>query len=310
MMISSPTKDEGGAFFHSNGLAPASRPSAATGQATIDPGATYGTKRLASCREELERSWCGARPDLRCVSHDGSGSEDCCEADGRAKRRRTLQWNDANDETMTDRSFVRGTRISSSNRPPRASARPQVKAGWYEGEVDAGGNRHGRGITKHDDGTEYEGPYSDDLMCGEGGRYKFIVEKHLVPNPRHNGSHLSRQIEKTFEGSFRADVPHGVGTFVTKTVDTAPQAVTSAPPDVRSTEVVYDVGVHNSHENGRAVGEGVRIIYSTEYAGGLCSPRMDCYRLYNGENTSVRLGPSYATWVFQSMGVEFPKPSM
>jgi len=320
MMITT-TSTEGGALFHSDCFAPAFHPGAAASEATYqppNPNSIHGLKRLASCREELERSWLGGtRSDLHCVSSSSSscGEDSLEESNRRVKRRRTLQTNNSNDEMMVmDCSLVRGVRISPSNRPPRPQphvqslARPQVKAGWYEGEVDALGNRQGKGTTKHDDGTEYEGPYLQDVMEGPDGRYKFITTKHLVPNPYQNGSNLYRQIERSFQGSFKNDMPHGKGLVVTKTVDSAPQALGSTPIDVRLMEVVYDVGMHSSERHGKAVGEGVRIIYSTTNADDRSTLEMNCFRLFNGESTDVHLAPSYAKWVFQCMDMDFPVP--
>eukprot|EP00579_Thalassiosira_antarctica_P001276 CAMPEP_0201867498 /NCGR_PEP_ID=MMETSP0902-20130614/1699_1 /ASSEMBLY_ACC=CAM_ASM_000551 /TAXON_ID=420261 /ORGANISM="Thalassiosira antarctica, Strain CCMP982" /LENGTH=320 /DNA_ID=CAMNT_0048392653 /DNA_START=375 /DNA_END=1337 /DNA_ORIENTATION=+ len=320
MMITNPSKE--GARFHSNGFAPAGHPSAATTQVIGAPNSMHGTKRgLASCREELERSWQGVtQPQqfLRCVTNDVVGSsymEDSLESNSRVKRRKTLQSNYSNDDIMMESSFVGGKRISPFNRPqvqvqqPQALMRSQVKAGWYEGEVDAPGNRHGKGITKHDDGTEYEGIYVNDVMEGSNGRYKFATTRHLVPNPRHNGSHLHRQIETSFEGSFKNDVPTGVGMIITKTVDCAPQALGSTPVDVRFMEVMYDVGMHNEEVEGKAVGEGVRIIYTTTNIDGRSTLEKNCFRLNSGENTNMRVAAGYAAWMLQAMNVDFPVPS-
>mmetsp|Transcript_16290 Transcript_16290/g.26372 ORF Transcript_16290/g.26372 Transcript_16290/m.26372 type:complete len:320 (+) Transcript_16290:333-1292(+) len=315
MMITSPT--ERGKHFHFNGFAPAAgHPNDTMMQAIGQQPTNPNLKRLASCREELERSWRGTQPDLHCVSNDGSGCEtDYLENSGRVKRRRTLQSNsngydDA--DMMMNCSFVSGTRISPTNRPrqpqPQALTRPQVKAGWYEGEVDAAGNRHGKGITKHDDGTEYEGPYVNDVMEGSNGRYKFITAKHSVPNPHQNGSLLYRHIEKSFEGSFKNDMPDDKGMIITKTVDTVPQVLGSMPIDVRFMEVTYDVGVYRSEEDGKVVGEGLRVIYSKNYVDGRGTLTKNCFRLFNGENTHVRVGESYANWVFQCMNMDFPQP--
>lgn len=316
MMITNSTEE--GARFHSNGFAPAGHPSAATTQIIgkpTDPNSMHGTKRcLASCREELERSWQGVtQPQqyLRCVTN-----EDSLESNSRVKRRRTLQSNYSNhDDMMMEGSFVGGKRISPFNRPqvqvqqPQALMRSQVKAGWYEGEVDALGNRHGKGITKHDDGTEFEGPYVNDVMEGSDGRYKFATTRHLVPNPRHNGSHLHRQIETSFEGPFQNDVPNGAGMIITKTVDCAPQVLGSTPVDIRFMEVMYDVGMHKKEVEGKAVGEGVRIIYSTTNIDGRSTLEKTCFRLNNGENTNMKVAAGYATWMLQAMNVDFPVPS-
>ncbi|KAL7530759.1 hypothetical protein ACHAWF_003500 [Thalassiosira exigua] len=292
---------------------PVMHPGSAAGHpAATNPNASHGTKRLASCREELERSWQGA--NFPCVSDGDSFS---LGDEGRAKRRRTLAPSSSSastDDEAMDGSFVKGTRISPTNRPPRAprpasdESRPkEVKAGWYEGEVDALGNRHGRGVTKHDDGTEYEGPYVRDVMEGPGGRYQFVTTLRIVPDLPWNGSHLHRRIEKSFVGSFRDDMPHGVGMFVTKTVDCAPQVLGSKPLDVRFMEVVYDVGVHKG-PSGKAVGEGMRIIYTATYAKGKSSLEETCYRLYGGEVTSTKVAHGYAAWMLQCMDLDYPVP--
>eukprot|EP00581_Thalassiosira_minuscula_P006792 CAMPEP_0183707766 /NCGR_PEP_ID=MMETSP0737-20130205/4241_1 /TAXON_ID=385413 /ORGANISM="Thalassiosira miniscula, Strain CCMP1093" /LENGTH=316 /DNA_ID=CAMNT_0025935495 /DNA_START=642 /DNA_END=1592 /DNA_ORIENTATION=- len=311
MMISSPTND--GARFN-NGFVPA-----AGAVAPSHPNSNHGLKRLASCREELEQSWQGVTPQyLHCVSTDGSQSDTSAEGffQRRTKRRRTTQeLNPANNngDMMMECSFVGGHRISPDNRPPvlqpepQDSTRPQVKAGWYEGGVDARGNRHGRGITKHDDGTEYEGPYVEDVMEGPAGCYQFATTRHLVPNPRANGSHLHRQVEKSYEGCFKNDMPHGAGVIITKTTDCAPQVLGSMPVDVRFMEVVYDVGMHKSEGNGKAVGEGVRIIYTMTKNDGIVESQRTFFRLINGENTNLHIAHGYANWILQCMNVPFPE---
>lgn len=318
---------KGAARFHSSGFAPPRQPSsAATAPMVIGSGnqpptnPIHGTKRLASCREELERSWQqGTGPtnqELHYISNASSSEDFVGDCSSRVKRRRTLQYqssnnysNDDNDDTMmTDGSFVRGTRISPFNRPPTnpSTTHSQVKAGWYEGEV-AQGNRHGRGITKHDDGTEYEGPYVNDIMEGPSGRYQFITTRHLVPNPRQNGSTLHRQIEKSFVGTFQSDTPSGVGMVITKIVDCAPQALCgpTSPLDIRFREVMYDVGMHKNN----AVGEGVRIVYTTTNVEGRSTLAQNCFRMQNGEITPMRLALDYAQWMCSCMGVPFPSPS-
>jgi len=303
-----------------------------------------GNKRLASCREELEQSWqdvgCGSgsvgvgsggnvapmsKTTLRCISYDGpfehNDDEDedmtmCGGADNssRVKRRKTLPLDVVDDDTMTAStmecsSYVRGHRVSPTYcRPPRTLVDTPVKAGWYEGSIDEFGNRHGNGITRHDDGTEYEGPYVRDVMEGVGGKYKFITERRLIPDPNRLGSTLHRQIEKSFEGIFEKDVPRGAGMFVTKTVDCAPQVLGSDQLDIRFMEVVYDVGMYNHKST--AVGEGVRIIYSTSNSDGRSTLEKTCYRLMNGVNTNLKVSPDYATWVCNCMGIsDIPVPS-
>jgi len=294
-MLTSPTED---ARFHSSdGFAPARHPASTQviGNATATyPNATHGTKR-PSCRAELELSW-GTQNYVRCVSNDDNPPE----SNRRVKRRKC---------GMAESSFVEGKRISPCSgqiqHQQQAIARPQVKAGWYTGEVDALGQRHGKGTTKHYDGTEYEGAYFDDLMDGPCGRYKFLITQHMVSNPRQSGSHLHRQIEKSFVGSFKDDMPHGAGMVITKTMDCAPQVLGSMPVDVHFMEVIYDAGMYT----GKVVGEGVRIIYTTTNFGGSSTLEMTCFRLMNGENTHLKVAPSYASWMLQCMDVEFPSPS-
>mmetsp|Transcript_39433 Transcript_39433/g.94845 ORF Transcript_39433/g.94845 Transcript_39433/m.94845 type:complete len:305 (-) Transcript_39433:413-1327(-) len=298
---------KGAARFHSNGFF-LSHPSSAKAQAEKPTAAIsmHGRKRLASCRDELERSWQGGSStsrDFYCISSSES-SDDNTGGGSIAKRRKTIKSNYSNDDDMIDCSFARGVRICQSNRPPsRPETGSLVKAGWYEGEVNALGLRHGKGVTKHDDGTEYEGCYVNDIMCGEGW-YKFVTTKHMVPNPHQHGSHLHRQVEKSFKGAFKEDVPHRAGMVITKTVDWAPLVLGSAF-DVRFREVVYDVGMHQN----KAVGEGVRIIYTTTNVDGRSTLEKSCYRLHNGESTTMKVAPDYAAWMVGCMGLDFPSPS-
>lgn len=291
----------------------------------IEPTApNHSLKRLASCREELERSWqqggngaaSATTQELHhCVSSDGGISDDAFETP-RTKRRRTFRPQVSSDDhdMMTMECASSQARIVRQHRISTAARNNlQVKAGWYEGEIDALGNRHGLGTTKHDDGTEYQGPYSKDAMEGPNGTYKFVPERHLVPNPRHNGTHLQRQIEKSFVGSFKSDYPDGAGMIVTKTIDCAPQVLSSAPLEVFHMEVVYDMGMHNFKSKGEAVGEGVRVIYSvTASAIGRRAPlAMTCFRLNGGESTNMKVAPGYAAWMVQCMGMELPEaPTM
>ena len=179
-------------------------------------GGAGGMKRLASCREELERSWQLSNSisndntnnnnmmiqdsisssnnnnnnTLRhCISNDNdmgmtsaSDDEDNTDYGTRVvKRRRTIHATNftnglSNDMTMMEDhhcGMVPGTtraiRISPATRPRQTEV--PIKAGWYEGEMDRNGARHGQGITRNDDGTEYEGPYDKDIMEGSDGRY-------------------------------------------------------------------------------------------------------------------------------------------
>lgn len=129
-----------------------------------------------------------------------------------------------------------------------------------------------------------------------------------MPNPQQNGSHLHRQVEKSFVGNFDQDVPNGQGMSITKTIDCAPQVLGSEPMDIRYMEVVYDVGMYNG-PMGEAVGEGVRIIYSTMNADGRSTLELTCYRLIAGNNTNFKVDVPYARWMLQCMNVEFPCPT-
>lgn len=301
MMLTSPTNAKD-ARFHSNGFAPARHPAAtpALGPSLApDPTAGHGLKRLASCREELERSWGTDHDSLRCVSHDGAASP---EGRRQAKRRKS---GPAGGARVAGQRILPRSGAPPPSPSPAAQARPPVKAGWYAGEVDVRGRRHGRGTTTHDDGTAYAGAYFEDLMDGPGGRYTFPTTQHWVPNPHQNGSHLCRHIEKSFEGSFKYDAPHGAGMIVTKTVDRVPPAAAGATPvDVRFLEVVYDAGMYK----GKVVGEGVRIVYTATHVGGRSTLEKLCFRSMHGENTGVRVAPSYADWMLQCLNLECPSP--
>lgn len=283
------------------------------------------TKRLASTREDLEKSWqlvpqddntvhnFVRGPSLRhCISNDNdlgmTSEEDESYNESRVKRRRTIPATQSNyDNIMMDE----GVSLLATNKPIRISpsSRPRqtdvpIKAGWYEGDIDTDGARHGRGVTKNDDGTEYDGPYVRDVMEGSNGRYQFVTTRHLVPNPEYNGSHLHRHVEKSFVGTFKQDVPTGVGMYVTKTVDCAPQVLGGHPLDIRYMEFVYDVGMHKNV----AVGEGIRVIYQTTNANGRSTLEMNCYRLDGGETTNTQVASDYAKWIFQCMNIDFPPP--
>jgi len=288
------------------------------------------TKRLASTREDLERSWqlvpqddstmqenktFARGPSLRhCISNDGMTSEeDESYNESRVKRRRTISaaTQFTNDNDNMNIMMDEGVSLLATNQPIRISpsTRPKqtdvpIKAGWYEGDIDSNGARHGRGVTKNDDGTEYEGNYVNDVMEGTNGRYQFVTTRHLVPNPDCNGSHLHRHVEKSFVGTFKQDVPTGVGMYITKTVDCAPQVLGGHPLDIRYMEVVYDVGMHKNV----AVGEGIRVIYQTTNANGRSTLEMNCYRLTGGETTNTQVASDYAKWIFQCMNIDFPPP--
>jgi hypothetical protein len=299
-------------------------------------GGGGGTKRpLATCREELERGW---QYYHRCVSDDASSSwgddanvhdddddDDDVDVDGvmdeggSAKKRRRIIAEDAVDATMSDAlTFATGRVVRIDRRDPSR----RVKSGWYEGPVDAYGNRHGRGITRHDDGTSYEGLYVDDVMTGSRGKYTLATRRELVPDPSpdHDGTTttttttggLLRVVEVRYEGSFRDDVPHGVGMTITTTVDHA------STPEIMSVEVAYDVGVHDMRRTS-TVGEGVRVIYRSPSTmdrlidGGRTMTttakwEMSCYRLMHGCDTNLRVADGYAAWIVQCMGATFPGP--
>jgi hypothetical protein len=250
--------------------------------------------------------------------------------------------------TTVARHFVRIARCDPSRR--------DVKSGWYEGPLDAYGNRHGYGITRHDDGTEYEGQYVNDVMSGCHGRYSLApYQKLVVANvPSADGAvgngndGLMRRIEASYVGSFRNDVPHGVGTTITRTVDyranghpmpwdvrgadwaqrrhhqdhhqqQRQQQHRSHPPGVRSVMVTYDIGVHDASRNG-AVGEGVRIAYRSVSTierlidGGrtinttAATWEKSCYRLMYGRDANMKVADEYAAWIVQCMGATFPGP--
>jgi hypothetical protein len=219
-----------------------------------------------------------------------------------------------------------------------------VKPGWYEGPVDVYGNRHGYGITKHDDGTEYEGQYVNDVMSGCHGRYSLAPYHRLVMDPndgiandrmdaRTGNNNVMRRIEVKYVGSFRNDVPHGVGTTITRTVDYRAnndltpcdireggwQQQQPHPPEIRSVEVTYDIGVHDTSRNA-AVGEGVRVVYRSRATidrlidGGrtinttAATWEKSCYRLMNGRDANLSVADEYAAWIVQCMGAAFPGP--
>jgi hypothetical protein len=150
-------------------------------------------------------------------------------------------------------------------------------------------------------------------------------------------------VEVRFEGSFRDDVPHGVGTTITATIDCAAAAGRPAGTEIASSaEVTYDVGVHDSRKS-EAVGEGARVAYrrivvrppddryrsdadggggggggGTGTTGGVAPPRppppssssweRSCYRLINGRDAGMKVADGYAAWIVQCMGVDFPGP--
>ena len=258
--------------------------------------------------------------------------------DGSSSSSSTMTWTDGSSSLVVTR---RAVRIA------RCDPRRQIKPGWYDGPVDDYGNRHGRGVTRHDDGTTYEGPYANDVMAGSGGRYTLPTRHELVVARRRPGDgadaddgNLLRRVEVRFEGSFRDDVPHGVGTTITATIDCV-AAGRPAKTEIASAEVTYDVGVHDSRKS-EAVGEGARVAYrriivrppddryrsdadgggggdggGTGTTGGVAPPQppsssssweRSCYRLINGRDAGMKVADGYAAWIVQCMGVDFPGP--
>ena len=258
---------------------------------------SIGTKRgLASCREELIESWqmglSTSHESFDSMQSDYSTDD---QGNGQSFKRRKTMESDASfmqPEVVSD-SMVKAMRISPSNRPQKQF---EVKAGWYDGDVDTAGNRHGKGVTKHDDGTQYEGPYREDVMDGFG-RYNFLTERQMIQTGTHQ-TYLHRQIEKSFEGVFKNDQPSGMGRMITKTIDTTPQG------QVNSIQIVYDYGYHRA--NGTAVGEGVRYIFSKNQMVGQWE--QSCFRMNSGTTTNVRLALDYGKWVCDCLGIESPSP--
>jgi hypothetical protein len=266
--------------------------------------------------------------------------DDCMDAeaaDGSVATATTTSPDDIsmNISTNTTSTGTHPVRISPDNRPPFAmlidssttnnnsnnnnnsggdiSSRPPIKAGWYTGSLSVNGHRHGEGTTKHDDGTGYTGPYVNDLMDGYG-TYQFTTTRHLVPNPHMNGNSLHRVIERSFVGNFTRDLPLGKGIMVTKTVDSLPVCGSSqgwassnyhVPSNIQQMEVIHDVGMHNS--DGVAVGEGVRVVYSSSYTPNGSTLQQQCFRLLNGKST-MKVSTEYATWVCSCMGIDVPSP--
>eukprot|EP00804_Cyclotella_cryptica_P004068 CCRYP_015444-RA/>CCRYP_015444-RA protein AED:0.57 eAED:0.43 QI:0/0/0/0.5/1/1/2/0/381 len=284
-----------------------------------------GLKRLASSREELERSWHSSAVLL----HSISGSRDSLDdeappAERTFKRQRTL---DSTVNAMTGvsttptpapeySSLVDRMRIRPDNRPPPhptkddTSHRPPPKAGWYHGHLDAMGNRHGIGHTLHDDGTEYDGTYVHDVMEG-WGRYKFTTVQQLVSFPQGgkggvSSTTLHRVTERVFEGVFEGGTPRGRGVMISTVVDSLPPscvaAVTSMTDgmEVQYVKVVYDVGYYR--EDGRAVGEGARFTYSKSTS--MNEWEEVCTRTWNGECSGVKVGRSYGEWVCDCLNLQ------
>lgn len=286
--------------------------------------APASNKRLASTREELERSWhssgtfsTSARAQ---VLHSISCSESLDEIEGGRsfKRQRT---NESVDASMFVSGVtinpVSGLRIAPDNRPPKSGGvdmrspqdnnAPSIKAGWYQGQVDYMGNRHGKGHTKHDDGTEYEGDYVNDLMEG-WGKYRFTTMKQLVSFPASamsahmHSPTLHRVTDKVFEGLFIRDEPVGRGILTTTIVDSVPERVASSGIDIKYAKIMHDVGFYKA--DGKPVGEGARFTYSRTTTTGW---EEVCTRLHDGQCTGVKTDRSYATWVCDCLGLPYPK---
>ncbi|KAL7489212.1 hypothetical protein ACHAW6_014804 [Cyclotella cf. meneghiniana] len=269
--------------------------------------ASQGLKRLASSREELERSWNSPPPGG--LLHSVSCSRDSFDEDSAVertfKRQRTIEIDSPVDSPMATptpeySSIVGGLRINPDNRPPRQDQTPRrhpVKAGWYHGQVDYVGNRHGRGHTAHDDGTEYHGSYVNDLMDG-WGRYKFTTVKQLVSFPSRqagamHSATLHRVTERVFEGVFENDKPSGKGMMITTVIDSVPQCVATTGMEVKYVKVVYDVGFYK--EDGRQVGEGARFTYTKSTS--MTEWEEVCTRTLSGECSGLKVDRSYGNWV-------------
>lgn len=287
------------------------------GTAAQDPSSN-SNKRLAGSREELEHSWGKRRKTTPCVDFHGN----------------PMEMNAGN------ASFVNATRIDPANRPPKTapatitstpSCPPAtVRAGWYRGDIDHFGNRSGTGTTRHDDGTEYTGTYTNDVMEGRG-IFKFAPVHS--PNTTHHPN-VQRRIERYFEGTFTNDESKGKGKMVTATVDEVPPTlvfgggeggasntfaagVAATSNATKVVQVVHDVG--HFEAGGRAVGEGVRYIF-TKRPNPSSSNNVvmdehnstmwetNCFRLMSGECARMKVALSYAKWVCDCLQFEAPAP--
>ena len=245
-----------------------------------------GKRRLCSSLEELERSWKApghdhAPPRGRHLVTSGSndGEEQCLGfEDDRTKRRRTVEPDDCADDEMAEdiaigtTSVVRFPVRITADRPDGTKDKP----GWYEGNMDARGNRQGRGMTKFDDGTQYEGEYVGDKMEGFG-RYTFLVPTLegavVVPDPSVPGGALRRQqVMNFFEGKFSGGHPNGGGMVVTRTVETSSL--------VRSEVSTYKVGYFR---NESITGEGLRFVYMNTIRDGVSTLERTINRTIGGE---------------------------
>lgn len=259
-----------------------------------------GKRRLCSSLEELERSWeAGPGQDratlrdrhLNCVaSGSDDGDEQCLgfEHDRKKRRRTVASDDDADDEMAEDvgTSVVRFPVRITADRPDGTKDKP----GWYLGNVDAQGNRQGRGVTKFDDGTQYEGQYVGDKMEGFG-RYTFLVPALegavVVPDPSVPGGALRRQqVANAFEGKFSGGRPNGGGMVVTRTVETSSL--------VRSEVTTYKVGYFR---NDSITGEGLRFVYSNTIQGGVSTLERTINRTIGGE-VGVMVAPGACRLTF------------
>ncbi|KAL7509549.1 hypothetical protein ACHAXN_009559 [Cyclotella atomus] len=260
---------------------------------------TNQNKRLASSREELESSWHSSSPFstsaraqvLHTISCNSTSSDDLnIEINDRSfKRQRT---NDSID-TSNRQKFVSAVRISPDNRPPKPvyfMSDDTIKAGWYTGTVNYIGQRSGHGLTKHDDGTEYDGEYLNDVMHG-WGKYKFTTMKQLV---NLNGRTMHRVTERVFEGSFDNGKSEGKGRMITTVIDT------ESKMNGVYVKVVYDCGYYRG--DGEAVGEGTRFTFTRS---SVCNEWKEvCTRLSCGECTGMVTSREYGEWVCDCLGLD------
>ena len=273
-----------------SGPRPAPFPSSAPPHPAGVPGTpAAGKRRLCSSLEELERSWAagpGRDPaPLRdrhlnnCATSGGDGGGERCPGhgpgNGRAKRRRTVEPDDGGGDAMAVDAGASAARF-----PVRITAdRPdgtRDKPGWYEGHLDATGRRHGRGVTKFDDGTQYEGGYAADKMDGFG-RYTFLVpaleRSVVVPDPSVPGGALRRQqVVNAFEGKFSGGRPNGGGMVVTRTVETSSL--------FRSEVSTYKVGYFRDES---ITGEGLHFVYTNTSRDGVSTLERKINRTIGGE---------------------------
>lgn len=305
---------KGASRFHGDGFSPhAPAPAPITSfvsdaTPTLNPN-IHSLKRLASSREELEQSWSGgdhhgapsSNQDFCCVS--GSNDDNCFAFEdtesGRTKRRRTIEPHD--DEMAEDSvtTFAK-IRITPDNRPRSMSNHStSAKSGWYEGGLDTFGNRHGKGITKHDDGTSYSGFYACDKMDGEG-KFTFVTTRAIVPNPHIPGGRLQRQVEKTFVGKFQGGKLHAGGKITTKTAISDP-----AKFNVQFAELVHDIVYYRDD---RPLGEGARFVYTSTNVNGVSTLEAKYWRLADGQNTHLGVAYDYAAWLCHCLGVDVPAP--